>query len=65
MKHGKSPTLKQKKFIKDKGLVPDNWLVVKDTPSIMEVVNRSSGTRRTFEKNAANQKVSKKCVQAI
>mgnify|MGYP003193625618 CR=1 FL=1 len=32
MKNGKKPTLAQKKFLQGKGLVPENWLIVKDTP---------------------------------
>ena len=40
MKHGKKPTVNQCKFIKSHGLVPENWLVVKDTPDIMLIVHR-------------------------
>lgn len=40
MKHGKKPTRKQMDFIKRKGLNPDNWLVVKDTPEKMVLVHR-------------------------
>ena len=36
MKNGKKPTLAQKKFLQGKGLVPENWLIVKDI--FMEIV---------------------------
>ena len=42
MKNGKRPTLKQKMLMRSHGLVPENWLVVKDTSSVMEVVSRMS-----------------------
>ena len=40
MKNGKKPTLAQKKFLQGKGLVPENWLIVKDTPVELVVVSR-------------------------
>ena len=42
MKHGKKPTVAQRKFIKSKGLIAENWLVVKDTPEQMVLVHRHS-----------------------
>ena len=33
MKNGKKPTLAQKKFLQGKGLVPENWLIVREKPS--------------------------------
>lgn len=55
MKNGKKPTLAQKKFLKGKGLVPDNWLIVKDKPEELVIVSRAAlqkGSRktRTFRK---------------
>jgi hypothetical protein len=44
MKHGKKPTLAQRKLIQKKGLIADNWLVVKDTPTEMVLVHRHSDT---------------------
>lgn len=41
MKNGKRPTLNQKKEMRIHGLVPENWLVVKDTRGFMEVVSRT------------------------
>lgn len=36
----KRPTREQKKFLKAKGLSPDEWMVVKDTPEYLEAVSR-------------------------
>jgi len=40
MKNGKCPTLAQKKLLKSRGLLPENWLIVKDTPEFLEIVSR-------------------------
>lgn len=40
MKNGKLPTMAQKKFMREKGLNPDAWLVVKNTSRCLEVVSR-------------------------
>lgn len=42
MKNGKKPTLAQKILLHENGLVPENWLIVKDTTEMMEVVSRSN-----------------------
>ena len=42
MKNGKKPTLEQKKIMKEHGLVPENWLVVKNLSDSIEVVSRMS-----------------------
>lgn len=42
MKNGKAPTREQKKILKAHGLVPDNWLVVRNLPDTLEVVSRVS-----------------------
>jgi len=42
MKNGKAPTLEQKKIMKAHGLVPENWLVIKNLPDTLEVVSRMS-----------------------
>lgn len=53
MKNGKKPTLNQKKEMRIHGLVPENWLVVKDTKGFLEVVSRmelkriGTGKKRT------------------
>jgi len=40
MKNGKKPNRRQKIRIKASGLIPGNWLVVKDMPEYMEVISR-------------------------
>lgn len=50
MKHGKRPTVSQKKLIKDYGLNPDNWLVSKNTPEKMVIVHRHTDTIREIKK---------------
>lgn len=42
MKNGKVPTLEQKKIMKAHGLVPENWLVVKNLTDELVVVSRIS-----------------------
>ncbi len=42
MKNGKIPTREQKALLKASGLVPENWLVVKNLPDSIEVVSRNS-----------------------
>ena len=42
MKHGKKPTVQQRKLIQKWNLDPAVWLVVKDTPEQMELVHRYS-----------------------
>lgn len=51
MKHGKKPTLYQRKQMESLGLNSDNWLVVMDTPEKMVIVHRhSDSTVRTIYK---------------
>ncbi len=50
MKHGKNPTLKQKKLMKAARLNCENWLVVKDTANEMVVQNRQTDKIRTIKK---------------
>lgn len=55
MKNGKRPTMAQKQALREHGLVPDNWLIVKDTPAELEIVSRmalkkGSGKTRIFRK---------------
>ena len=42
MKNGKRPTLQQKNLMRSHGLVPENWLVGKNTHEFLEVVSRTS-----------------------
>ena len=51
MKHGKNPTVAQKRLMQEWHLDPENWLVVKDTSVAMVVVNRYNGkTTKTIPK---------------
>ena len=52
MKHGKRPTKRQKIYIKDKGLNPDNWLICKDTPEEMTIQHKISGKYKLLRKAA-------------
>ena len=42
MKHGQKPTREQKALLRSAGLVPENWLVVKNQEDHIEVVSRNS-----------------------
>lgn len=50
MKHGKKPTAKQKVLIIEARLNYREWLVTKDTPGMMEIVHRESGTIKKIGK---------------
>ena len=50
MKHGKRPTVKQKKLMTQWHLNYENWLVVKDTPDAMTIVHRATGNMRVIKK---------------
>lgn len=45
---GKRPTLAQKKFLKTKGLNPENWLVVSDDRYRIIVMHRESMKQKTL-----------------
>ena len=45
---GKKPTLAQKKFLKSKGLNPENWLVVSDDRYRIIVMHRHSLKLKTI-----------------
>lgn len=50
MKRPKKPTLAQKKLMGKNRLVPDNWMVVKETPEELVLISKSSmekGSRKT------------------
>lgn len=52
MKHGKRPTVQQCKFMQAHGLDSAKWLVVKDTPTEMQVVHRLvNREKRTIPKD--------------
>lgn len=43
MKHGKNPTLNQKKLIKLLGRNPDNWLVIRHNNNEIVIEHRHTG----------------------
>lgn len=52
MKHGKKPTLAQRKLMTKWKLDWHDWLVVKDTPERMELVHRHfDGTKKAIPKD--------------
>ena len=50
MKHGCKPTYEQRKLIQRLGLDTYGWLVVKDTPTELVLVNRNDQTTKTIPK---------------
>ena len=50
MKHGKNPTLKQKKLMVENKYKWVNWLVIADNNISMKIMNKVSGTIRTINK---------------
>ena len=52
MKHGKKPTVAQRKFITSKGVNAENWLVAKDTTTEMVLVHRYTNTTKTIHKES-------------
>ena len=51
MKHGCKPTREQRKFLESHRLNSADWLIVKDTPELVEIVHRfSDKTMKTIFK---------------
>lgn len=50
MKHGKNPTVRQKRLIAASGKNPADWLVCKDTATEMHLVNRYTATKKLIPK---------------
>ena len=48
MKNGKKPNKRQCRIISAKRLDYKNWLVVKDTPEVLEIVHRYTGMKRVI-----------------
>ncbi len=48
MKHGKNPTVAQKKKIASYNLNSSEWLVVKDCPIIFQIKNRYTGESKIY-----------------
>ena len=51
MRHGKNPTVRQKKILKEYGLNYENWLVVTDNPKEIKIIHRHTSTVRTIKKD--------------
>jgi hypothetical protein len=47
---GKNPTVKQGKFMVSNGLDWEDWLIQKDTPSLMQIVHRETKEIKILEK---------------
>lgn len=50
LKNGKNPTREQRKLMEEFGLNSKDWLVVKNTPTELVVVNRNSNEEQSFSK---------------
>ena len=50
LKNGKNPTREQRKLMEEFGLSSKDWLVVKNTPTELVVVNRNSNEKQSFSK---------------
>lgn len=50
MKQPKKPTRDQKELMTKRGLKANNWMVVVETKTELEVISKISGKRRKLEK---------------
>ena len=50
MKHGKKPTKQQKAFLKEYNLAPEDWLIVKNTSTEIEIISRFTGITKIIPK---------------
>lgn len=50
MKHGCKPTYEQRKLMEKWNVNTYDWLVIKDTPTEMVLVNKHSETTKTIRK---------------
>lgn len=50
MKHGKNPNVRQKKLLTQWKLNYKEWLIVKDTSMVMQIVHRNTGETKTIPK---------------
>lgn len=49
MKRPKKLTLRQKKVLRANKLIPENWMLVKETADSLQVINKTSGRIRKIE----------------
>ena len=50
MKQGKRLSVKQKIFLKERGLNPENWLICKNTPEEMVFIHRHTENIKVLKK---------------
>ncbi|MBO6266809.1 MAG: hypothetical protein J6M06_01110 [Synergistaceae bacterium] len=51
MKHGKKPTVDQKKILAAAGLDWREWLIVKSLPDVLVIQHRETGASRVIERS--------------
>lgn len=52
MKHGKRPTVRQKKLLKNLRRNPDNWLVVTENNEQITIIHRNTDRVMTLKKGS-------------
>ena len=50
MKHGKRPTVRQKKLMRELGITNDSWLVERETNDELVIVHRLTDKTRVIRK---------------
>ncbi len=50
MRHGKKPTKAQREFLRSYNLAPEDWLIVKNTSTEMELISRFTGRTKIIPK---------------
>lgn len=56
MKQPKKLTREQKIAVSAAGLLPDNWMLEKETEFYLHIINKTTGTRRTVDRYAIPKK---------
>lgn len=54
MKHGKRPKKRHKVEMYSKGLEPNDWLIVKDSPEDFHIVHRDQSRLLKFKRSEGN-----------
>ena len=49
MKQPKKLTLRQKKILRANKLIPENWMLVKETADSLQIINKSSRKNREIK----------------
>lgn len=50
MRHGKKPTKAQREFLRSYNLIPEDWLITKNTSTEMELISRFTGRKKIIPK---------------